>query len=131
MSEALDLSKLYYLLYLMMILFIFNHFNFPNHSMNDTRYFYQSFIKPRWAARLSAAHGSNQVAAVMRTKWRPDLVRLPGCQLWDVARFQAPCHRRQNHIQSPPNAQAYQVQLVIFPCPGPPTRHSTGIKVRA
>ena len=37
-----------------------------NKSVNDTRYFQQSFITPR------SAHGSNQVAAVMRTKWRPD-----------------------------------------------------------
>ena len=87
MSEALDLSKLYYLLYLMMILFIFNHFNFPNHSMNDTRYFYQSFIKPRWAARLSAAHGSNQVAAVMRTKWRPDELCAEAEAQYDIFRY--------------------------------------------
>ena len=87
MSEALDLSKLYYLLYLMMILFIFNHFNFPNHSMNDTRYFYQSFIKPRWAARLSAAHGSNQVAAVMRTKWRPDELCAEAEAEYDIFRY--------------------------------------------
>ena len=70
-----------------MILFIFHHFNFPNHSMNDTRYFYQSFIKPRWAARLSAAHGSNQVAAVMRTKWRPDELCAEAEAGYDIFRY--------------------------------------------
>ena len=58
-----------------------------NHSVNDTRYFYQSFIKPRWAARLSAAHGSNQVAAVMRTKWRPDELCAEAEAQYDIFRY--------------------------------------------
>ena len=51
------------------------------------KYFYQSFIKPRWAARLSAAHGSNQVAAVMRTKWRPDELCAEAEAQYDIFRY--------------------------------------------
>ena len=58
-----------------------------NKSVNDTRYFQQSFITPRSAARLSAAHGSNQVAAVMRTKWRPDELCAEAEAEYDIFRY--------------------------------------------
>ena len=45
------------------------------------------FITPRWAASLSAAHGSNQVAAVMRTKWRPDELCAEAEAGYDIFRY--------------------------------------------